>query len=364
MRICGISNSVIEKDIELIINDASIDWGYLRGKTVLVTGANGFIPSYIVYTLLGLNERMDSENQISILALVRNKEKAEKKFASLLRDEKLKFKLIVADVSTPICVPEKIDVIIHAASQASPKYYGIDPVGTLKANTLGTANMLDLAREAGVEKFLFVSSGEVYGVPDGNISSIDETDTGNVDITNVRSCYAESKRMGETMCVCWAHQFRFHVNMLRLAHTYGPGVDLEDGRVFADFARNVINGEDIVLHSDGTAKRSFLYISDMIRALFTVLLSGGNKQAYNVAADNETEIGRLAEMLCGLYPEKHLTVKYNLGEVPAGYIRSSSGNLPLSNEKLKKLGWKPHVDIREGFRRMIESYQGCRYESV
>jgi dTDP-glucose 4,6-dehydratase len=143
--------------------------------------------------------------------------------------------------------------------------------------------------------------------------------------------------------------------MLRLAHTYGPGVELDDGRVFGDFVKNVISNEDIALNSDGKAKRTFLYISDMITGLFRVLLNGENRNAYNIAADTETEILKLAQLLCNLYPEKKLSVKFN-AIAPAGYIRSASTGGMLSTEKIKKLGWKQKIPIEQGFRRMIESY--------
>jgi nucleoside-diphosphate-sugar epimerase len=346
-------NSVIQEDIKTILAE-KIEWGCMEGKTVLVTGANGFIPSYIIYTLMELNTARFQDNPMTVLALVRNKEKADRKFSQFSSRED--FRLIVSDVSEPVELCEKTDIIIHAASQASPKYYGVDPVGTLKANTLGTANMLELARRSGAEKFMYISSGDVYGVLDGSVSVVTESYTGNVDITNVRSCYAESKRMGENMCVCWSYQYGFHVNMLRLSHTYGPGVELDDGRVFGDFVKNVLQNEDIRLNSDGKAKRSFVYISDMIIGLFRVLFNGENGHAYNIAADSETEIRELASMLCGLYPEKKLSVRFNEAAMPAGYIRSASTVAALSAEKLKKLGWKQQVSIEQGFRRMIESY--------
>jgi nucleoside-diphosphate-sugar epimerase len=347
-------NPLIKKDVQTIISE-DIGWNWLAGKSVFITGANGFIPSYIIYTLLELNITVFKNNPILIIALARNKEKADKKFSQYY--DKKYFRLIIADVSEPLSINEKIDIIIHAASQASPKYYGVDPVGTLKANTLGTAYLLDMAKTNNVEKFIYISSGEVYGVLDGTLPEISETYTGNVDITNVRSCYAESKRMGETMCVCWSYQYGFHVNMLRLSHTYGPGVELNDGRVFADFVKNIIYNENIVLNSDGKVKRSFVYISDMILALFRVLLYGENRQAYNVAADKETEILELAVNLCNLYPENHCSVQFSEKVKNDGYIRSPSTGAGLCADKLKKLGWKQKINIESGFKRMIESYQ-------
>lgn len=346
-------NTIIDTDLEEIVSEP-LNWECLAHKNIIITGANGMLPAYIVYTLLALNDTCLKEKKCKIIANVRNYDKAKRKFEKFFsRDD---FQLLLKDVSelTEFC--GKLDIVIHAASQASPKYYGTDPVGTLKANTIGTMNMLELARKNGCEKFLFFSSGEVYGVLDGFVPVIDETYTGNVDITNVRSCYAESKRMGETMCVCYAQQYGLHVNMLRLAHTYGPGCALNDGRVFADFVRNIIDNENIVVNSDGSAKRCFMYVTDMIKALFYVLLKGENKEAYNVSSTKETSIKELAEMLCGLYPERHLHAEFSENKDDNLYMKSKSSVGKLDNAKLCELGWKQTVSVEDGFRRMIQSY--------
>jgi nucleoside-diphosphate-sugar epimerase len=346
-------NPIIKDDLQGILSDA-INWNYLSGKAILVTGANGFVPSYIVYTLAELNDTIFVDKQIMIYALVRNKEKAERKFSFLLT--KPYFHLIINDVAIPLTVNEKIDIILHAASQASPKYYGTDPVGVIKANSIGTSNMLDYAIRNGAEKFLFVSSGDIYGNMDNSTMEVTEESIGRVDPLNIRSCYSESKRIGETMCVCWSLQYNLHVNILRLYHTYGPGIELDDGRVFADFAKNVINNENIVLNSDGKAKRPFLYITDTILALFRILFYGENRNAYNVAADSDTEIYELASLLCGLFPEKKLSVKFSESFLK-GYIPSTAvGGVKISTKKIKELGWKQQISIKNGFRRMIESY--------
>lgn len=347
------NNNVIQCDIDLIISSRN-DWQNLAGKSVLVTGANGFIPSYIVYTLLALNDTVLMDNKIQIFALVRNHDKAKKKFGLLIGRQD--FTLIVQDITNFSIFDKPLDIIIHAASQASPKYYGTDPVGTIKANTIGTANLLDLAVKKNIERFIFISSGEVYGVLDGTIPIISEDYTGNVDITNIRSCYAESKRVGETMCVSWAHQYGFHVNMLRLSHTYGPGVELDDGRVFGDFVRNIINNENIKLNSDGSAKRCFLYITDMIQALFTILFKGDNLEAYNVSASTGISIFDLAKLLCSLNPEKQLAIEFTNPIIDSRYLKSSSTEILLSTQKLSSLGWSETVTLTDGFTRMIKSY--------
>jgi nucleoside-diphosphate-sugar epimerase len=158
MSLCGYLNPIVKSDIQLILTE-NINWNYFSGKTILVTGAGGFIPSYIIYTLVELNVTKCSQNPLTIIALVRNKEKAEKKFVSLMAEKH--FNLLIADVSEPLNISQKVDIIIHAASQASPKYYGVDPVGTLKANTLGTAHMLDIAYKSGTEKFLYILNSQI-----------------------------------------------------------------------------------------------------------------------------------------------------------------------------------------------------------
>ena len=348
-------NPIIDEDISEILSEP-LEWSNFSGKSVLVTGANGMLPSYIVYTLLALNESVLKDNPCAIIALVRDKEKAMLKFKHFA--SRSDFKLIVSDVS---CFEEydgNIDIIIHAASQASPRFYGTDPVGTLRANTVGTLNLLELARKKVLKKFLYVSSGEVYGVQDGIGSSpiVDESCKGNVDCTNVRSCYAESKRMGETMCVCYAHQYGLHMNMVRLAHTYGPGCALDDGRVFADFVRNIVQNKNIKVNSDGSARRCFMYVTDMIKGLFYVLLKGKNAEAYNISSMTETSIKDLANMLCALYPEKNLHSEFLPLKDDNSYMRSKVQGMVMDNSKLRSLGWEESVPVKTGFRRMIDSY--------
>ena len=349
MKLTG--NRIIDKDVLEIISE-NLDMNYFARKAILITGAGGMLPSYFVYSFLGLNDTILKDKPLKVFALVRNKEKALKKFSRFMNRKD--FNLIVKDISDFCHFEEKLDVIIHAASQASPKYYGIDPVGTLKANTLGTMNLLELARRGGTRKFLFISSGDVYGLIDGKIVS--ESFTGNIDCTSIRSCYGESKRMGENMCVCYAHQYGFETYSVRLAHTYGPGVDLNDGRVFADFVRNIVYGENIKINSDGSTRRCFMYVTDMIKACFYVLLKGKSGESYNISSMKEISIRELAELLCSLYPSKNIKPVFTKTKNDISYIRSKSSSLVLDNTKLWGLGWSQTVCIENGFKRMIDSF--------
>jgi nucleoside-diphosphate-sugar epimerase len=348
-------NKIIEEDLEFIINQ-KLPWEKIAGKSILISGANGFLPAYMVETLLYINEKKYFE-PAQIIILVRNREKASKRFAEYIGGKNLK--IICQDVCEPVALPSdtKIDYIIHAASQASPKYYGIDPVGTLSANIIGVKNLLDLAKRKDSENFLFFSSGEVYGELDQSQIPVKENIYGYVDPLDVRSCYAQSKRMGENMCVSWYHQYGIPAKIVRPFHTYGPGMALDDGRVFADFVANIVNNQDITLNSDGCATRAFCYLADAIIGFFTVLFKGTNATAYNVGNDQcEISIRNLAELLVSLFPEKKLKVKLNTKQDSQGYLKSKITRNCPDITKMQFLGWKPNFTLEEGFERTVRSY--------
>ena len=257
-----------------------------------------------------------------------------------------------------IAVPDLGDCqyVLHAASQASPRFYGSDPVGTLMPNTIGTASLLQALQSCPDPRgLLFISSSEVYGQVGGD-RCVAETDYGQLDPATVRACYAESKRMGETLCVAWHHQYGIPTYIVRPFHTYGPGLLAEDGRVFADFTFNVIRGEDIVMMSDGSARRAFCYASDAIAGFFTVLLNGQPALPYNIANPaGELSILELAELLVGLYPDKGLKVERRLPSDGRNYLTSTFSRLIPDIQRLSSLGWSAQVTPHEGFRRMIEA---------
>lgn len=348
------SNTIIKEDLRTIFN-SDIDWSKFFNKTILISGANGFLPAYLVETLLYLNFVNPSSN-VKVVALVRSIDNAKIRFKAYSENPNLIF--IVQDVSNPIQLSTKIDFIIHAASQASPKYYGIDPVGTLSANVLGTFNLLKLARENKVESFLFFSSGEVYGELDASQIPIDENTFGYVNPTNVRSCYAESKRMGENICVSYHHQFDVPIKIVRPFHTYGPGMKLDDGRVYADFVSDILKNQNICMHSDGAAVRAFCYLSDATIAFIKVLLEGKNGEAYNVGnPEEEYSVLKLANTLVDLYPKKKLQVIKKVTNNSNNYLKSPLKSNSPNITKIRQLNWRPLIAVQEGFKRTIESYK-------
>jgi UDP-glucuronate decarboxylase len=345
------SNKIVLEDLEAIRRSA-IDWSRFDGKTVLITGANGFLPAYTVETLLYVNATAGID--VKVIALVRNIAKAKKRFAEYSDDKNLSF--IEQDVSLPVQTSEKVDFIIHAASQASPKYYGTDPVGTLSANVLGTLNMLNLAKEKASESVLYFSSGEVYGQIDDAHNPVKEDYYGYLDPMQVRSCYGESKRMGENICVSYYKQYSISAKVVRPFHTYGPGMLLDDGRVYADFVADIVNGRNIEMKSDGSARRAFCYLKDATIGFFTVLLNGTPGEAYNVGnPDEEHSILELAETVVKLSDAGLKVIKV---ESAAGsqYLKSPLLRNTPNVDKLLTLGWHPQTNIATGFKRTIDSY--------
>ncbi|HEY4494957.1 MAG TPA: NAD-dependent epimerase/dehydratase family protein [Candidatus Paceibacterota bacterium] len=342
----------MESDLKYI-TEADLPWESFKNKTVLISGASGFLPSYMVETLLYLNETR--QYGIRILGLVRNFEKAKERFSHHKENKNLI--LIAQDVCDKIKIDENIDYIIHAASQATPRVFLNDPVGTIIPNVIGTNNLLNLAAEKKVEGFLFFSTTGVYGFMDEESYPAKENCFGYLDPMDLASCYIESKRMGENMCVAWMRQYGVPVKIIRPAITYGPGVKLDDGRSFADFISNIINHQDIEILSDGKALRSFCYLADATLGFFTIMLKGKVGEAYNVAADREISIIDLAKLLAEkVFPERKLNVilKKNASK---NYLRMNFARTAMDVTKAKELGWKINFSLEEGFKRTVRSFE-------
>ena len=347
-------NPIIQEDLEHIAS-APLPWDELRNKSVIVTGGGGFLAAYLIKAILTASRTRNLNTQV--ICVARRKRSVETRLAACMSAPD--FSILEHDISQPIPANfPRADYVIHAASQASPKYYGIDPVGTLMANSMGTLYLLQHAVETQAERFLFFSSGEVYGIPSNPEQMVGEQDYGYIDSMNVRSCYAESKRMGETMCVSWAQQYGLHTSVVRPFHTYGPGMALDDGRVFADFVADVVASRNIVLKSDGLAKRPFCYIADATIGFLTVLLTGAKAEAYNVGnPPAEISIRDLAVTLANLFPERNIETRFEVPLASNSYLKSPISRSCPSIEKIGKLNWAPTTSIEDGFRRTVLSFE-------
>ena len=338
-------NRVLEDDLKTIIAE-DLSWEKLKNKTVMITGASGMVGSYMLYVLLMLND--EKHYGIKVDAVMRNVNKLPEEIRN--RED---VNVVVADVTKDIPDVGNIDYIIHAASPASPLIMQNQPVETIAANTIGTFKTLELAKEKNAEGYLFISSREIYGQPDEGQEFFYENTYGFVDQLNPRSCYSEGKKAAETMCVCFHEEYGLNTKIARLAHTYGPGMSIYDGRVQADFLKNVYHNEDIVLKSEGTAVRTYTYIADAIAGMYRILLDSEDI-VYNIGNEaGKVSIRDLAEILVSIYPERGLKLVF---DIPEG---GTKGTAPytlgiLSSEKLRKLGWDPKYSVKDGFKRTLE----------
>ena len=338
---------VIIEDLQRM-SEAELPWRELDGKTVLVTGATGMLASYVTWLLLHLHEHAGIN--VSVVALCRNRQKAEQYFGSYVG--KSYFSLLIQDVCEPITYEGKVDYVFHLAGNASPYFINSDPVGIMKCNLLGTMNVLEYARDCQTKKVIFASTREVYGKNE-EAELLDEQAYGALDPLDDRSCYPESKRAAETLLKSYYLQYGVNFNAIRIAHSYGPTMKLEnDGRVMADLMGDVVADRDIVLKSSGEAVRAFLYVTDAVVGMFTVLFYGETAKAYNLA--NETEpvsIKDLAHMLAVSRADKRIQVVVSEGG-QKGYC--AYRRTALDTSAIELLGWKSQVLLKEGISRVLQ----------
>lgn len=339
---------ILEKDCVTFVKENEKLLYELKNKTVFITGATGLIGSHLVYSLIFSNRLLCTN--IKIVAAVRSREKAEDKFADYLDD----IELHISDIGHVQNYEGDIDFIIHGASVTASRDFVEKPVDTIFTTLNGTKNILDLAKEKAVDKVVYLSSLEVYGTNE-NRESISENDYGYIDFTQVRSSYSEGKRMAECLCVSYASQYKVPVSLARLTQTFGPGVDYQDNRVFAQFARAVIEGQPITLHTKGETMRSYCYTKDAVAAIFYILVKGQSGEAYNIA-NEETYISiyDMAKLASQLDSSQSCKVNIELQDInQLGYNPTIKIN--LQTQKIRKLGWSPTVGLKGMFSKLIES---------
>lgn len=343
-------NRLIEQDIKSLIDLFDDKIKTLGNKTIFVTGATGLLGSYFVKTLMAFNKTKNSN--IKIIAQVRNIDKAKEIFASFVTDAN--FFLYESDLLDKITLNENVDYIVHLACPTASSYFVSNPVETIDAILFGTKNVLEFANDKNVKGFVYSSSLEVYGVADKE--RIKEADYGYIEQLNTRSSYSMGKRMAECLCFSYYKEYNVPVKIARLTQTFGPGVNYDDKRVFAEFARCVIEKKNIVLHTDGSTVRSYLYIKDAVSALLYLLLFGENGEAYNVANPNiAISIKDMAQLVCDLFPDANIKVEIDIPDNIESFGYNPTMIAVLDADKICKLGWKATTDLDEMFINLIES---------
>ena len=344
-------NPIILADLDQIVSTFS-PWDFFRSQSVFVTGGAGLLGSYLVRTLLLANDCLDLK--LGVTCLLRNKPTLTSRLNPWLNHPSLNLAFgTVEDYDYTSLKPHSI--VVHAASQSSPSVYNKDPVGTILPNSVGTVRLCEQALSWRAKKLLFFSSAEVYGT--NSKVDLGELDLGSLDPMSVRSCYAESKRIGETICKAYAHQYSLNTICVRIFHVYGPQIALDDGRVFADFVRDALQGNTISLASAGTAMRCFCYLTDATAGFLRLLVDGFPGESYNLGnPDAEITILDLAHLISGLSQAKPKVEFVDPGIAKPDYMASSVSRSLPSIAKIGALGWKPRIGLEEGFGRTLESY--------
>lgn len=330
------------QDIQLIL-EQGLPWEKLSGCNILVTGATGLIGGCLVDTLMANPHR-----EYQVYAAGRNEERARRRFAEYEGDDAFHF--LCYDVLEPLQTEGKYDYIVHAASNASPNFFAHKPVEVIKSNIVGVVNLIEYGLQHGTKRFLYVSSGEVYGEGDGRVFTEDYS--GYVNCATTRACYPSSKRAAETLCVSYAAEYGADVVIARPCHVYGPHFTEQDNRVYAQFIRNVLRGEDIVMKSTGEQFRSWCYVVDCVSALIHILLKGENGQAYNIAdAKSNISIRELADIIA---KNKGKKVVIDVPDTDEKMGFNPVTKSVFSTDKLERLGWTAKTPIKEGIRHTIE----------
>lgn len=333
-----------QQEIDALARDAGIPWELIDGKTVVVTGATGLVGGMVVRAILARNEVLGAGT--SVVCPVRSLEKGHR----LLGDAP---EFVEWDAATGSAITlSTCDYIIHCASNTDSRLMVEKPVDTILATVDGTRAMLELARATGA-RIVFVSSMEVYGA--GSPDAITEANGGELDAMNVRSSYPQSKQLAETLCASYAKQFGTEVCVARLAQSFGPGIAPTDRRVFAEFARCCRDGRDIALLTDGSKSNMYVYTADAVRALLLLVAKGAAGEAYNVAnEDTFCSIWEMANMVTEAFGTTTNVTRVVDEEAAKRY--AVSGRMWLDTSKLRALGWKSTVGLREMYERMMADW--------
>lgn len=337
------------RDLDIIRKGIS-NWNMYRNATVLITGATGRLGRYIVEALVDVDLKYNLN--MRVVGMARNNKKAIEVFGDLLEFPNVSF--IYQDVNTPIEFEGKVDYIFHTAGPAAPLDFKTSSVNTLWAHVNGTHNVLEFAVAHKTKKVFYVSTVEIYGTWSSD-EKIKEEDMGPMANLLSRACYPEAKRLCETMLASYKATYGIDFCGARFCHTLGAGILLDDGRAFAEFIANSLKGEDIVLHSDGSAMRTYTYTPDAINAVFMIMERGESGYMYNVAAtENLISIRDLAQLIAELSPKKTTKVVFSDEASSMPYLPFKLAIMDTT--KIRNLGWKPQTNLQKMFRWTIESF--------
>lgn len=339
-------NKILEKDITNLIAHKKYFKDF-KGSSLLITGSTGLIGSILIKALI-------KNGNIRVYAACRNKKKFETMFSDYFCENLIP---VYSDIINLDISNIDVDYIVHGASITDSKTFIDKPVETIDIAIDGTRNLLKQCIGKQLKGVVYLSSLEIYGAFKNidNIVTVKETDAGYIDTMAVRSSYSEGKRMVENICKAYQSEYNIPIKIARLCQTFGSGVEYKDNRVFAQFARAIIEHKDIILKTKGETVRNYCYTTDAISGLLTILSKGNIGEAYNIANMETTiSIADMAQFVCDMYPDSGSKVVFDIVEDSSKLGYNQVLKLQLCSDKLSDLGWKPDFGLKNMFRNLIE----------
>jgi UDP-glucuronate decarboxylase len=367
------ASDVVGADLEFMGRALDSEFRAMAGKRLFISGGAGFLGYYLVQSVLHWNTANASAPAIQVIVCDNYARGVPAWLVELQTNSALT--LLRHDITEPLPTSVgALDYLIHAASIASPTYYRKFPIETMDANVNGLRLLLDRSRQQlknghGISGFLFFSTSEIYGDPPADQIPTPETYRGNVSCTGPRACYDESKRYGETLCVNFARQYSMPIVVVRPFNNYGPGLKITDRRVIPDFARDLLQGRDLVLMSDGSPTRTFCYVADAVIGYYKALVRGRPAEAYNIGNEvPEVTMRDLAGLLAKLAHESwgYAGQLVHRPSPEKDYLTDNPQRRCPSLAKARaELGFAPEVLLQEGLRRTLIWYRdNCQAEEA
>jgi UDP-glucuronate decarboxylase len=340
-------NLYLDEDIEEIVNSIPGTLKKISGKTVLLTGAGGFLGRYFVAVIKHVNAQ-PGFNPIRVVAM--------DNYVSSVKwnpneDLDINFEWIYGDAILGAQLPDKYDYIIHAAGIASPQHYRANPLATIDVAVNVTRELLEKAKKDNA-RMLFFSSSEIYGDPFPEFVPTTEDYRGNVSTRGPRACYDESKRMGESLCWVYENYFDVHVSVVRPFNVYGPGMMPKDYRVLPNFAASIARNEELSIYGDGRQTRTFCYITDAIVGFLKVLVDSESPNVFNVGNPSpEISMNELARIVLEISGTK---VESKLSDYPETYPEDEPNRRCPDISRIRThLNFSPQVSLEVGLSRFL-----------
>jgi nucleoside-diphosphate-sugar epimerase len=335
----------LASDLDHVLVGTRDLWEELRGRRIFVTGATGFFGCWLMETFAWANRRLSLDATATILT--RNADKLKQRLPHLLGGE---FEVVVGDVRNFICPGREFSHVIHAATESSAQLNATDPDIMFETIVDGTRHCLDFATRAGARKFLFTSSGAVYGEQPPNLSHVPEDFTGSPDPLDPGSAYAEGKRAAELLCVLHARKTDLQVKIARCFAFVGPYMKLDAHFAIGNLIRDRLEGAAICVRGNGTPVRSYMYASDLMIWLWTILFRGESRRAYNVGSEEAISIAELAREVSATGSSR-ATVQIMGTPVPGAPI---GRYVPSAARAHRELGLRCTVPLRSAIERTLE----------